>query len=335
MFASLAFCLACEKRKEQVVARAAPPKASPTPLPSPTQTGSRQAERIDKAWASKFRFSTHSIQKTHAGIRGYEISVDYPQIKGTPSRSALIFNRWIKGKILGDVQRFKRLEQEAEISDRRRKLKPVSITEGLEISFIVYYTDSRLISLRLTHSVMALGQMHPVDYYETLNYDLALRRPLRAHDAFKPGNLKVFSRYSRRYLKANYEMDFSKDDWLREGTAAKSDNFPNWNIVPDGVLISFADYQIAPHAFGQLELIVPYSELRAVVRKRALSRVHRFLRDTLEATSLRRRDMFIAPRLSKTPFSPEERKYCVVSSSIGVNISLLTERRNTVSALVL
>src|SRR5258705_8731257 len=123
MFASLAFSLSCAKRQEPVVAQVSPPKASPTPLPSPTPKGSRQAQRIEKTWASKFRFSTHSINKTHSGIRSYEIAVAYPQIKGTASRSALIFNRWIKGRIVGDVQRFKRLEQTAEISDRRRKLK--------------------------------------------------------------------------------------------------------------------------------------------------------------------------------------------------------------------
>ncbi len=219
MYASLTLCLGCEKRQESVVTQASPDTLVPTPLPSPTPKGSRQAQRVEKTWASKFRFSTHSIHKTHAGIRSYEISVDYPQIKGTRSRSALIFNRWIKSKIVGYVERFKRLERAAEISDRRRKLRPTSITEGLEISFIVYCSDSQLISFRLTHSVMAIGQMHPVDYYETINYDLALKRPLRAHDAFKPGYLKVFSKYSRSHLKENYEMDFSKDDWLREGTA--------------------------------------------------------------------------------------------------------------------
>jgi hypothetical protein len=267
MYASLTLCLSCEERQESVVTHASPDTLVPTPLPNPTPNSSRQAQRIEKTWVSKFRFSTHSIHKAHAGIRSYEISVDYPQIKGTPSRSALIFNTWIKGRIVGYVERFKRLERAAEVSDRRRKLRPISITEGLKISFIVYYSDSRLISLRLTHSVMALGQMHPVDYYETINYDLALRRPLRATDAFKPGYLKVFSKYSRSHLKENYERDFSKEDWLREGTASKSDNFPNWNMVPDGVLISFEDYQIAPHSFGQLELIIPYFELRTVMRK--------------------------------------------------------------------
>ena len=275
MIASLPLCLGCGVKQKPVATQAAA-TISPTPLPSPTPKELKQAQAIEKNWPSKFRFTTHSIHKTHAGIRSYEISADYPQINGTHSQSALIFNRWLKRKIVGYVQKFKRLEQQAEISDRRRKLKSASITEGLEISFIVYYSDSHLISLRLTHRVMAVGQMHPIDYYETINYDLALRRPLRAQDVFTLGYLHVFSRYSRSYLKENYEKDFSKDDWLREGTTAKSDNFPNWSIVPDGVLISFEDYQIASHSFGQLELIVPYSELRTVLWKGALSSVYKF-----------------------------------------------------------
>ncbi len=57
------------------------------------------------------------------------------------------------------------------------------------------------------------------------------------------------------------------DQWLNEGTAARRENFENWNLVPDGVLISFEDYQVGAHSFGQPELIVPYSRLQKSVRR--------------------------------------------------------------------
>ena len=41
------------------------------------------------------------------------------------------------------------------------------------------------------------------------------------------------------------------------------------------------------------------------------------------------RYVYRARSLSKTPFAPEERSYHVPSQSIGINISLLMERRNT------
>jgi hypothetical protein len=226
-----------------------------------------QAEQIDRTWSSKLKFDTKLIKKNHAGIRGYEISADYPQIPSARTPSTRRFNRWIKRKITGYVAQFKGLERSAEIHDQRRHLPKVAIDESLEIGYQVYYSDDRLISLRLTHTVMALGQMHPIDYYETINYDLKKEHDLRASDVLKPGYLKTFSRFCRDQLKEKYDLQYTTDDWVKGGTTPKQRNFKNWNLVPDGILISFEDYQIAAHAFGQAELIIPYSVLKRFLRR--------------------------------------------------------------------
>jgi hypothetical protein len=119
---------------------------------------------------------------------------------------------------------------------------------------------------------MAMGQMHPIDYYETINYDLRKGRLLRALDVFKRGYLKVFSSYSRKELKEKYDLIYSTDDWANRGTMPKKSNFNNWNLVPDGILLSFEDYQIAAHAFGQAEMIIPYPELKRVLRSDGVAR---------------------------------------------------------------
>jgi len=235
-----------------------------SPSPSPETHKRSQAQPIDKTWPSKFRFSAHSIDRTHEGLRSYEISADRPYIMNAKTAATRHFNRWMSRKIRGYVKRFESLERAAEIRDRKRRLKKVAIEESLEIGYLVYYSDKRLISLRLTHTVMAVGQMHPIAYYETINYDLDKQRPLETRDVFRPGYLKVFSSYSRKHLRDKYEI--SDDNWLDRGTSPRSRNFPNWNIVPDGILISFDDYQVSSHSFGQPELIVPCSELCSVLR---------------------------------------------------------------------
>jgi hypothetical protein len=239
----------------------------PTPLP-PTSARKKpdQARPVDIEQHNIFTFKTHSVAEKHDGYSQYEISAEYPE--AISKRIAVKrFNRWIKRKVLGDVRRFRGLELRDE--PRLRRLGKRSITEGLDLGFIMYYSDNRLISLRLTHGVMAAGQMHPINYYETINYDLGLGRPLRARDVFRRGYLKVFSGYSRKWLTETYEI--ANDNWFMEGTAPRAANFPNWNIVPGGVLISFEDYQVSSHSFGQPELMVPYSVLNRSVRKRDLS----------------------------------------------------------------
>jgi hypothetical protein len=171
-------------------------------------------------------------------------------------------------KIRSYVTQFAGLERAAEIHDKKRHLKKPGIDESLEIGFLVYHSNDRLISLRLTHTVMALGQMHPIDYYETINYDLKKQRDLNARDLFRHGYLKAFSAYSRQDLGDNYEI--INDNWFNEGTAPRARNFKNWNIVPDGILISFEDYQVSSHSFGQPELIVPYARIRPVMRPRLM-----------------------------------------------------------------
>jgi uncharacterized protein DUF3298 len=244
-------------------------KAAPTPKVS-AQTAPQkpvQARPLEKEWKNRVTFKTHALSEKHNGYCPYEISAEYPEAL-SKKLGFKRFNRWIKRKVLADVLRFRGLELRAEPQARREGKR--LITEGLELNFDMYFSDDRLISFRLTHSVMAAGQMHPIDYYETINYDLRKGRPLRANGIFKRGYLKALSDYSRKSLSETYEIP--NEDWFMEGTAPRVRNFPNWIIVPDGILISFEDYQVSSHSFGQPELIVPYSDLRGVMLRSSITR---------------------------------------------------------------
>lgn len=266
LFGVLTLSVSCRKSEEpRVKLLRLSAIASPSPLASATPDLPSRAQQIDKTWSSSFEFASRYIERSHTGIRSYEISVEYPQIiERTPQ--TMRFNRWIRNKVRGYVKEFESLEQNAEKHDRRKKLPPAPITEALKIWFRVYYSDEHLVSLRLTHSVMALRQMHPINYYETINYDFRSARPLNESEIFKKSYLRVFSAYSRTFVRENYRRDHTEDMTLSDGTEPKRRNFPNWNIVPDGILIAFEDYQIGPHTFGQLELIIPYSELKRVLK---------------------------------------------------------------------
>jgi len=235
-------------------------------VPSPTQTAStsnqlkQQASPIDRNWPNKYTFTAISLTTTVAGA---ELKAEYPRIKSATNPKLKTFNRWIRRKILGYVARFKHVTR---INNRHGRW----IEMGLDLSYEIFYSDDTLISLRLTHSVMEAGQPHPIDYYETINYDLRRGQQLRIRDVFKRGYLKVFSSYSRKILSETYEIP--NQDWFEKGTAPTVRNFSDWNIVPDGVLISFEDYQVSSHSFGQPELIVPYSKLRKVILRTSVRR---------------------------------------------------------------
>ncbi len=261
----------CSSPADVTVSRAAPAStpaslAASSPATQLTPDKPKRAEQIEKIWPCEFEFDSELISEKLDTNRSYKISAEIPQIRNARTPATRKFNRWMRRKILGYVAEFRQLQRVAGISDKRKKLPPLHITESLELDYRVYYSDNRLLSLRLTHTVMAVGQMHPIDYYETINYDLNKGRLLRPADIFKRGYLRSLSDNARRELREMYDLSYSNDDWVKEGTRPIHDNFANWNIVPEGVLISFADYQVAAHAFGKPEMIIPYSALSRVVK---------------------------------------------------------------------
>jgi hypothetical protein len=236
------------------------PFASPAISPSPTPSMPLQAQPIKQTWPNKYDFKPNSGQDR----ADYELSWEYPEITRANTHALRRFNSWIKKKILAHAARFRYLAKAERRGTHKRK---VPIEWGLNLNFIVYYSDDKVISLRVMQRVMEAGQMHPINYYETLDYDLGKGRALRASDLFKRGYLRTFSKYSRRYLKDTYSLDL--DWWVKKGTTPHTYNFANWNIVPDGMLLSFEDYQVSSHSFGQPEFVVPYSILKKVIKQSA------------------------------------------------------------------
>jgi len=196
---------------------------------------------------------------------GYDLSASYPHLDSRKPE-ARQFNRWIRHKVLRYVRQF-RTRADAE----QRNKRALQQLWGLELSYDVCYSNERFISLRLSRVLMETGNMHPINYYETINYDLRQGRQLRTLDIFKRGYLKSFSTYSRKYLREHYVI--TDEDSFNRGTKPNSDNFVDWNIVPDGVLLSFEDYQVGPHSFGQPEFVVPSASLHGVVRQDTLRKL--------------------------------------------------------------
>jgi hypothetical protein len=262
--------VSCTKRPSELLTPSNRANEAPSlsQFASATPTPSRpiQAKPIQKNWPNKYVFTTHSFQEN----ADYELSWEYPEVASAKTQKLRRFNSWIKNRVLGHAARFRRLAQAERRAKHKRK---PPIEEGLELSFIVFYSNDRVISIRVTQRVMEAGQMHPINYYETLNYDLERSRALRASDVFKHGYLRTLSNYSRHYLKNEYDMGL--DDWVARGTEPRAYNFANWNIVPDGILVSFEDYQVNSHSFGQPEFVVPYSTLKRVLNKSA---AHRYFR---------------------------------------------------------
>lgn len=202
--------------------------------------------------AYDYLFETKKI--TASSYQWYEVEAEYPQLRNPRFPNEVALNNMIKNLVLADVTKFR--EHEKQVMSAR---KTPGLDESLEIEYEVIAVRNDVYSIKFTHRVMSRGQMHPIDYPVTVNYDLALERPIQLRDIFKPNSkyLTAISKYSYAELQRRYGDNFM----MKDGTAPKAENFEHWNLTPEGLLISFDDYQVGPHAMGQPVLLIPYAAL--------------------------------------------------------------------------
>lgn len=197
----------------------------------------------------------------------YELNVAFPQIANPATPNERKLNRWLERAILENVADFHR---HLGASASGQLNGPSGPDELLEIRYQVVNADRDLISLHFTDVVSAHSQIHPNAYPVTFNYDLRRGRSLKLADIFqdKVGYLPVIAEYCQAELKRKYSDQLFNND----GAAAKAENYQNWNIGPEGLVISFNDYQVGPHAMGRPMIVIPFSALSMVLDRQGIVR---------------------------------------------------------------
>lgn len=106
-----------------------------------------------------------------------------------------------------------------------------------------------------------LGGAHPGKYYLALNYDATTGEVLTLQDLFKTESdyLGLVSALSIADLQTRSDMMF--EDFETSGAAPSEENYKVWAITPQGLLIVFQEYQVAPYAAGAQTVLIPYDAL--------------------------------------------------------------------------
>ena len=146
-----------------------------------------------------------------------------------------------------------RLVSEEIAAFKKEEMQPGCV---LEINYEVVYSSPKITSL-LFSGYANLGGAHPNGIQKTLllsstGQPLSLRQCLRGN-----GWLKALETYCRQDLQRQ-KLDSDKD-WILTGTAGTPENYQRVLPTSKGLRVFFADYQVAPHALGPQEVMVPYS----------------------------------------------------------------------------
>ena len=241
----LTACAFGGSKVEPTATPAPPPTAEPTPILSPTP--------IDLTVV----LGTHESE-IHDNEMMMNIFLKRPRM-GQPENKAAAFNQAVETLEQTVIKDFtdivtENLEYQASLSETFGY-------NSLHLEYTPTNTERGIVSIHFTVSTYIMGAAHPFSYNSTLNYDLSNERTLQLEELFLPGSdyLGVLSTQCIQIISETGYMDWP------EGAAPTSENYRNWNITPDGILISFDPYQIAPGAVGPQQALVPYTALESMI----------------------------------------------------------------------
>lgn len=183
----------------------------------------------------------YKIQIVHS--QNYQINVNYPKTNYN------ILNCAIKNKIDNYINNFK---------------KYINTNENIEYSLIINY-DKYLYNNYVSYVFMSeyyTGGAHPNHDIWTIVFDTNHNKIITLNDLINYNKtlLNTFSSYSRNHL--IYNKKIVDTSMMLEGTRPIKDNFSNFLLTEDGILLFFNRYQVAPYSSGYFKLIIPYQKIK-------------------------------------------------------------------------
>ncbi len=194
----------------------------------------------------------------------YSIDTTYPQLTDGSDAQVENFNKMMSDFVSQQAKRFKAENKRTSQTGGGQRSEDTP-ENALDIKYNVIHADKDLISVLYTVYVYT-GGAHGNAASRAFNYDLRRGKMLELSDLFEPNSnfLKLIADYSINTIK---KRKISDDSWIESGAGAKSQNYASWNIVPQGLMITFDAYQVAAYALGPQEVIIPSSVLKGAIKR--------------------------------------------------------------------
>ena len=186
----------------------------------------------------------------------FTITAQIPQLSGSEDPRVVVFNQLLNEVVQKEVAVFRGEFTRGPIMD-------VSTNSFLEVTYELLAQYNDIWSFKFYYSFYTNGAAHPGDFSHTINYDLGTGRELALGDLFTSGSnyLETISNYCITELSKQPFFDGG----FTTGADPTPDNYRNWNITPNGLMITFDTYQVAPGAAGPQIISIPYDQLQNVI----------------------------------------------------------------------
>lgn len=225
--------------------------------PAPTATAKAQPTQDATPLSSRVSLTTVSMREEGVSPK-YIITGQIPRLAGSEDERVADFNNKAEKMMQKEIQYFR------ENVLAHMTSTPITSGSSFDAQYALVYQNSGLWALKFIFSGYTDGAAHPFHYSLTLNYDLEQGKALSLENLFvaESGYLTTISSFCIAELS---RRDIGFYGGFEQGAEPLEENYRNWNITLDGIMITFDEYQVAPYAVGPQTVIVPYSELKSLI----------------------------------------------------------------------
>lgn len=227
-----------------------------------------------------FNFVNKSVPtsiKTQASIvnednipQRYILKIQYPQIVDQNSSTAKI-NADLNATVNSKIDDFKK-----QVKQNLSNPNIPNLKSELDISYQVKQANSKILSGQFIISEMVAGFAHPNTYNQTFNYDITNGSKIYLSNIFNDNAdyLNVLSEICQKNLISQFQPSFKGEtdeekfaamDWIKQGTAPKSDNYKNFMLSSTDLIIVFNTYQVGSRPDGISYVNTPLSNLKSIL----------------------------------------------------------------------
>jgi hypothetical protein len=112
------------------------------------------------------------------------------------------------------------------------------------------------------------GGAHPNHFTKYINIDLRTGKRITLNELFSPEALKKLEKLAEKRFREDRKFS-KKQSWSELGFFFENGEFhlnDNFKIDSDGITFLFNPYEVASYAFGSIELKIPLSDIRPLLK---------------------------------------------------------------------
>lgn len=201
--------------------------------------------------------TTESASESSEGPN-YTLTTETPSLVGVDDGRVVEFNVIMQLAVKEMADGFK-------VSMKDQPVTPIMAGSSFDVKYELLSPPGYIYSIKFNVMGYTDGAAHPYHFSRTVTFNLETGQEITLDELFLPGSnyLQIFSDVSKAELSTR-DIGFT-DEIFSSGADPTPENYKNWNITADGLLITFDEYQVAPYAAGAQTVTVPYSALKDVI----------------------------------------------------------------------